>query len=379
MTASTEQVTVLRARAMLDVDAGVLRPHPVVFVRGETIDRVAYGPTATTPGDRVIDLGDCVLVPGLIDAHVHLAWAPQDGDELVQPGVTRQAADDARATLVAGFTTVRNLGSTSGADLLLRDAIARGEVVGPTILAAGAGLGSPGGACDLVFGGEAVASDAAGFTMRTEQVIAAGADVVKVCTGGGVIAEDGLASPDLTVEHVRAIVEAARRRGRVVAAHAQGEAAIDVALDGGAASIEHGGFISTRLAERMRRTGVWLVPTLYRLELTGAPSGEAQRQHFAAAARAGVPIAFGTDATVIPHGTNARELGVLVRLGLSPLEAIRTATSNAAALLGRGDIGAIAAGTRADIIATADDPLGDVGTLERVMFVMRGGTIHVRR
>jgi imidazolonepropionase-like amidohydrolase len=368
----------LRAGALLDVDSGELRQHPVVVVRGNTITAVSFGTTETPPGAEVIDLGDAVLMPGLIDAHVHLAWAPREGDVLVQPGITRQAADDARATLFAGFTTVRNLGSTNGADLLLRDAIARGEIVGPTILAAGAGLGSPGGACDLVFGGEAVASDAAGFAMRAEQVITAGADVVKVCTGGGVIAEDAKASPDLTVEHVRAIVAASNARGRKVAAHAQGTAAIEVAIDGGVASIEHGGFISSNLADKMQRLGVWLVPTLYRLEFTEAASGEAQRQHFAAAVRAGVPVAFGTDAPVIPHGTNAREFDVLVRLGLSPLDAVRAATTNAAALLGRPDIGSLATGSRADIIAAAGHPLRDVGELEHITYVMCGGRTCVR-
>lgn len=162
-----------------------------------------------------------------------------------------------------------------------------------------------------------------------------------------------------------------------MAAHAQGEAAIEVAIDGGVASIEHGAFISTRLAERMRRNGVWLVPTLYRLEFTEAASGETQRRHFAEAVRAGVPVAFGTDATVMPHGRNAREFEVLVRLGVSPLDAIRSATTNAAALLGRGDLGALATGRRADIIALPGDPRRDVTLLERVAFVMRGGRTYL--
>jgi len=369
-----QPLTVIRAKAMLDVRAGVMREHPNVLVRGDRIASVSFGTKFKLPaGAKVIDLGDAVLLPGLIDAHVHLAWAPADGDELVKPGINKQAANDARATLRAGFTTVRDLGSTKHADLLLRDAIARGELEGPRILAAGPGLGAPGGACDVVFGGEAVATDAAGFAKRTEEVIAAGADVVKVCTGGGVVAAGPNAKADLTVEQVQAIVDVARKHGLKVAAHAQGEKAIEVAVDGGVASIEHGGFITPRVAEKMRSKNVVLVPTLYRLTLRNAPTRETQEKMFADAMKAGVPIVLGTDATVIPHGENAHEFAVLVRLGMSPLDAIRAATTNAAKLLGRDDIGEIAKSKRADLIAVSGDPLRDITTLEHVTFVMKDG------
>ncbi|HWW60528.1 MAG TPA: amidohydrolase family protein, partial [Thermoanaerobaculia bacterium] len=309
---------------------------------------------------------------------VHLAWKPSATDALAQPGISKQAADDARTTLLAGFTTVRDLGSTGRADLLLRDAIARGELPGPRMLAAGPGLGAPGGACDVVFGGEAVAKDAAGFARRVEEVIAAGADVVKVCTGGGVIPARTNPKADLTAREVKAIVAAARAHGRKVAAHAQGEAAIEAAIDGGVSSIEHGGFITARLAKKMKQKRIFLVPTLYRLELAKSPMRDALEKSFVDALAAGVPVALGTDATVIPHGDNARELATLVRLGMSPIEAIRAATTNAATLLGRNDIGVLAKGKRADIIAVDADPLRDVTALQHVTFVMKDGKVHLK-
>jgi len=392
LAALSEPVTVIRARAMLDVRGGVLRERPVIVVRGDRIESVSFGAKKAPRGATVIDLGDAVLLPGLIDAHVHLAWKPSPQDELAVPGVSKQAADDARTTLLAGFTTVRDLGSTGRADLLLRDAIASGKLTGPRMLAAGPGLGAPGGACDQVFGGEATASDEAGFVARVEEVIAAGADVVKVCTGGGVVPVNPKPRNDLTAAQVRAIANAAKGHGRKLAAHAQGPDAINAAVDGGAASIEHGGYIDVTLAKKMREKNVWLVPTLYRLDFVvdnavqnKAPNAatlqtarDTMQRQFTEAWKAGVPVAFGTDATVIPHGTNARELSTLVRLGMPPLEAIRAATTNAATLLGIADVGELAAGKRADIIAVAADPLRDVTTLERVRFVMHDGRVVER-
>jgi len=380
---------VIRARAMLDVRGGTLRERPVIVVRGDRIESISFGAKKAPAGATVIDLGDAVLLPGLIDAHVHLAWKPSPQDELAVPGVSKQSADDARATLLAGFTTVRDLGSTGRADLLLRDAIASGKLSGPRMLAAGPGLGAPGGACDQVFGGEATASDEMGFVTRVEQVIAAGADVVKVCTGGGVVPVNPKPRNDVTASQVHSIAEAARRRGRKLAAHAQGPDAINAAIDGGAASIEHGGYIDATLAKKMRDKNVWLVPTLYRLDFVvdnavenKAPNAAAlqtardtMQKQFTEAWKAGVPVAFGTDATVIPHGTNAREFAVLVRLGMPPLEAIRAATTNASALLGIDDIGELAPGKRADIIAVHGNPLRDVSVLEMTAFVMHDGKV----
>ncbi|HEX8171539.1 MAG TPA: amidohydrolase family protein [Thermoanaerobaculia bacterium] len=381
--AAADSTTVIRAAAMLDVRSGVLRAHPTIVIRGDRITAIRFDGKAPRNA-KVIDLGDAVVLPGLIDTHVHLAWKPSPTDELALPGISKQAADDAKATLLAGFTTVRDLGSTGKADLLLRDAIARGALVGPRMLAAGPGIGAPGGACDRVFGGEAVAADAAQATQRVGEVIAAGADVVKICTGGGVIATNPNPKADMTADEVRAIVAAAKKSHRSVAAHAQGPQAIEAAVAGGVASIEHGGYLDLRLAQMMAKRGTYLVPTLYRVtfSIDNAPQNEALKKarelleaSFRNAVAARTPIAFGTDATVIPHGMNAREFAVLVRLGMTPAEAIRAATINAAALLGRSDLGELARGKRADIIAVSGSPLADVTTLERVAFVMHDGRV----
>ena len=370
----------IRAGALVDVEAGVVRRNPLVLVKGDRIVSVSYG-TAAPRGVKLIDLGDAVLLPGLIDAHVHLAW---QGSTTIN--------DDAKTTLQAGFTTVRNLGSTGRTDLALRDAIARGEVEGPRMLAAGPGIGAPGGACDRVFGGEAVAKDTAEFAQRAEEVIAAGADVVKVCAGGDVIPRDPGERADVTAEQLRAIVEVAARHGKKVAVHAQSEPAIRAAVEAGVASIEHGGYITPELAQQMRAKHIYLVPTLARLdfvvenaEKNKAPNAAtlAKRRdtlgaRFTDAVKAGVEVALGTDATVLPHGQNARELATLVRLGMSPMDALRAATVNAADLLGRTDVGSIATGKRADLIAVATNPIADITTVQNVRFVMKDGRVVKR-
>jgi imidazolonepropionase-like amidohydrolase len=329
-------------------------------------------------------------MPGLIDAHTHLAWAAPAG--AAPAGAALPGTDEAHTTLMAGFTTVRNLGSTGRADILLRDAIAKGSVPGPRMLAAGPGIGAPGGACDQVFGGEAVARPETDLAALVERLIEGGADVIKVCAGGGVISSQPGAA-ELSRAQLAAIVAAAHRRGRKVAVHAQGPEAIANAVAAGVDSIEHGAFVDEAGAREMKRQGIVLVPTLYRLDwaleqaraaaepaparvaaLTKARD-EAQA-HVRRAIALGVPVALGTDATVFPHGLNARELAVLAGLGLSPSRAVRAATLDAARLLGlEREVGAIAPGLRADLIAVDGDPLLDLRALEKVRFVMKDGQV----
>jgi imidazolonepropionase-like amidohydrolase len=383
---------VVRATRLLDVESGQWIAPAIVVVSGERIVEVRTdeaGPAAR--GSEVIDLGDASLLPGLIDAHVHLAW--DTGAVSSADGAAPAGAEAARATLYAGFTTVRNLGSTGRADLRLRDAIDRGEVVGPRMLAAGPGLGAPGGVCDQVFGGEGAITGAEEARERVEELVAAGADVIKLCAGGAVVPGPGdETATDLPPETIRAIVETAHARGLKVAAHAQGQAAIAAAAGAGVDSIEHAGLLDPETVDLLRARAVALVPTLYRLDWLldqsagqSAPAGSAARLREArdrardgvrlAIAR-GVEIVVGTDATVFPHGLNAREISVLVDLGLSPLEAIRSATIRAAELLGWSDrVGSVAPGKLADLIAVDHDPLADVAVLERVRFVMKGGRV----
>jgi imidazolonepropionase-like amidohydrolase len=380
--------TVVRAARLLDVRGGTYVSDAMVIVQGERI--VAADAAASLkipPGASVVDLPRLTLLPGLVDAHVHLAWGRP------QPGAPLPGADDARRTLQAGFTTVRNPGSTGGADLALRDAIERGALEGPRVLAAGPAVGAPGGTCDNVFAGEARAAGASQVRERARALLDAGADVLKLCAGGGVMATAADAgSTEYGEAEIRAAVEEAHGRGRKVAAHAQGPRAIASAVRAGVDSIEHGAWIDEPSAALMKERGVFLVPTLYRLDWQienavargAAPDAvrrlrDARREtqaHVRRAIALGVPIAFGTDATVYPSGLNAREFAVLVELGMTPLDAIRSATLGAARLLGLQDqIGAVEPGMYADLVGVEGDPLSDVRTLEKVRFVMKAGRV----
>ncbi len=384
---------VIKAARLLDVDGGRWIERPAVVISGERVVSVRdqAAAAAAAGAAQVIDLGDASLLPGLIDAHVHLAWGAATARPSAGPDMP--GAAEARATLLAGFTTVRNLGSTGGADLRLRDAIAQGVVPGPRMVVSGPGLGSAGGVCDQVFNGEGVIRGIEEARARVERLVADRVDVIKVCAGGQVVPGPAdRTATELSLDELRAVVEAAHERGLRVAAHAQGPAAIVAAVEAGVDSIEHAGLLDRETIERMLARGTVLVPTLYRLdwlleqsEERGAPpaalarlreSRDRARAGLAEAIARGVPIALGTDATVFPHGLNARELAVLVDAGVSPIEAIRAATTRAAALLGWSDrVGSVAPGKLADLIAVDGDPLTDVTVLERVRFVVQGGRV----
>ena len=387
--AAADDMVLLRAGRLLDVEAGLVRKDQVVLVKAGRIVAAGDIRFKLPAGTRVIDLGEALLMPGLVDAHTHLAWAPRAG---AAAGPALPGTAEARTTLMAGFTTVRNLGSTGRADILLREAIAAGRAAGPRMLAAGPGIGAPGGACDQVFGGEAVAAPGVDLGAMVDRLVAGGADVIKLCAGGGVVASQP-GTAELSREQIAAIVTAAHRHRRKVAAHAQGPEAIANAVAAGVDSIEHGAFLDEAAAREMKRRGTVLVPTLYRLDwaleqaraaadtpaarLASLTQARAEAHaHVRRAIALGVPLALGTDATVFPHGLNARELAVLVELGLSPADAVRAATVHAARLLGlEGEVGALANGRRADLIALDGDPLRDVRALERVRFVMKDGQV----
>ena len=395
-----QQPVVVRAARMVDVAKGELTSPAVVVVTNGRI--VSVGSGGVPAGAPTIDLGDLTLLPGLIDAHTHLTgdiqgdWVTRSVRELPADAALR-GARNARTTLLAGFTTVRDVGAGGFADVSLMKAIDAGFVLGPRMIPSAHALGITGGHCDDTGWApgvnelgpkEGVADGVDEVAKAVRYQIKHGAKVIKVCATAGVLSfEAGLGAQQLSDAELLAIVQEAARHGLKVAAHAHGTEGIKAAVRAGVASIEHGSMIDDEAAELMKRRGTYLVPTAYLLttfkfESLPPPIAAkakqvvplAQESH-RRAFRAGVKIAFGTDAAVYPHGDNAREFAVYVGYGMRPADAIRTATVNAADLLGVSDRGLIAPGRLADLIAVRGNPLEDVRVLEQVPWVMKGGVV----
>jgi len=396
---------VIHAAKLLEVKAGKTVADQAIVIEGDKI--VSVGPMAQvqrSTSDRLIDLPNATVLPGLIDAHTHLTGDPRNiGYQSLGisiPRATLTGARNGRLTLEAGFTTVRNVGAQGYSDVALRDAINAGDISGPRMLVSGPALGITGGHCDedlLPFEyhatAEGVADGVEGVQHKAREVIKYGADLIKICATGGVLSKgDNPQASQYTLEEMKAIVADAHRLGRKVAAHAHGAQGILWASQAGVDSIEHGSYIDDAAIAEMKKNGTYLVPTLYLGDWFIEHAAEnhvpdfllvkakavmpAARKNVAHAFASGVKVAFGTDAAVYPHGLNAREFAVMVKLGLTPLQAIQAATVNAADLLGWSDkIGGIDPGKWADIIAVDGDPLQDVTTLEHVKFVMKGGAV----
>jgi len=389
----------LRAARWLDVAAGQIRAQAVVVVQDGRITSVGGEIPA---GARTVDLGDVTLLPGLIDAHTHLTgdlegdWVTRDVRELPADAALR-GARNAKRTLEAGFTTVRNVAAGGFADIALMKAIDAGLVPGPRMIASAHALGITGGHCDatgwapgILEGGpeEGIVDGVDAAIRGVRYQIKHGARVIKICATAGVLSFDAtVGAQQLSDDEIRAIVEETGRHGLKVAAHAHGTQGILAAVKAGVASIEHGSMLNDEIIALMKKKGTYLVPTAYLLtamplDLLPPPIAAkakqiiplAQESH-RQAIKAGVKIAFGTDAAVYPHGVNAREFAVYVGYGMTPIEAIRTATSGAADLLGVGDRGTIAPGQLADLVAVPGDPLKDIKVMERVSFVMKGGVV----
>lgn len=406
-TAAEPPSIVLRAAGLLDVDAGrVVRPGLVV-VQGERI--VAVGGEAPA-GAEVIELGELVLMPGMIDCHVHLTLDNANFRmTVVQDGAADSALKAARnavTTLRAGFTTVRNAGTPHPnpelVDVALARAIEAGRAEGPRIVAAGHPLSITGGHIDpamalgmapgiLEVGPESGVADGVEEVVRAVRYqIKHGAQVIKVAATAGVMSLEGsVGAQQYSAEELVAIVEEASRHGVAVAAHAHGTEGILAAVEAGVASIEHGSLLDEPTIARMKAKGTFLVPTtrltdvLDRSTLPPIVRAKAEdllpkaRASLSRAIAAGVRIALGTDAPLVPHGRNAEEIGAMVERGMTPLAALRAATVDAAELLRTPDRGRIAAGLLADLVAVPGDPLADVHVTERVAFVMKGGKVVV--
>ena len=397
-------VTVIHAGHMLDVKTGRTLNDVWVVIDG---DKIVRADTGAVPAANIIELPNATLLPGLIDAHTHITSDPNFGYQELGISVPKEAltgAKNARITLEAGFTTIRNVGARGYADIALRDAIDEGMVPGPRIIASGPPLSITGGHCDnnlLPYEYHAQSDGAAdgveAVQHKVREIIKYGADVIKVCATGGVLSKgDDPRASQYTLEEMKAIVTDAHRLGRKVAAHAHGAQGILWASEAGVDSVEHGSYMDDAAIQMMKSKGTYLVPTLYlgdwmtenatRIGLPEMYAGKMRtiipvaRANIKKAFDAGVKVAFGTDAAVYPHGLNAREFAVYVKLGMTPLQAIQTATVNAADLLGWSDrIGSLEAGKFADIIAVNGDPTKDVTLLENPVFVMKNGVVYKQK
>jgi imidazolonepropionase-like amidohydrolase len=405
----------LKAARLFDGKSKVLVANGVVIVQGDKI--VDAGSNLPIPqGAQVIDLGDATLSPGFMDAHTHLT-ADFSGNynqrrlEQVDLNVSEQAiiaTKYARATIEAGFTTVRDLGSRfvgskEFVDVALRNAINKGVVPGPRMLVATYGIGATGGHFDatagfrdMLFGHEpdwsdgiADGPDAIRKAVRFE--IKNGADVIKAAVSGGVLSlTDEVDTPQFTPAEIAALVDETHRLRKKVAVHCHGDQAGRDAIEAGVDSIEHGSFLKPETLQLMKTKGTWLVPTLMAsewimgkldqyplvLQAKAKAATAARSEMFRNAVKLGVKIGLGTDAAVYPHGQNAKEFKLMVDLGMSPIEALRAATSSDADLLGiSAKVGTLEKGKLADIIAMPGDPTTDITTTERVSFVMKEGKI----
>jgi imidazolonepropionase-like amidohydrolase len=399
---------VIRAARLFDGRSDRLVAPGVVVVQGNRI--LATGAAAAIPaGAQVIDLGNATLLPGLIDAHTHITfelsgdWRKDELDFIKKPlpELAIRSAVYARRTLLAGFTTIRDMGSDEQLDVGLRNAIQQELVPGPRILASVAAIGATGGHCDVNgYRPGALAKDSSlgvadgpdAIRAKVRQMVKLGADVVKVCASGGVLSEtDDVDSPQLTEAELGALVEEAHALRRRAAAHSHGATAAKRAVRAGIDSIEHGSFLDEEALELMKKRGTALVPTLMALEISdrlekgGAPPKVVEKarqakasihQSFRRAVQKGVRIGFGTDSAVTPHGENAREFRYMVEGGMRPIDALRAATGANAELLALPEVGTLEAGKLADVVAVPGDPTQDIGAMQKVLFVMKDGAVY---
>jgi imidazolonepropionase-like amidohydrolase len=405
-----QELVAIRAGRLVDVERGEVRRDQVILVRGERIEAIQPAAARLPAGARVIDLTRHTVLPGLIDAHAHLIGEVGLADVLLP--LQRSGAQEAltgvrnaRATLLAGFTTVRDVGTYRAfVDVALRDAIVAGTVPGPRMAVAGAyvtvstgGGEVVGAANDVTVPPEfrvGVANSADEVRARVRALLNGGADFIKIIATGAVLAlgtKPGVS--EYTEAEIRAAVDQAAEYGTYVTAHAHGAEGIKRAVRAGVRSIEHGSLMDDDAIALMKERGTWLVADIYNGDYIATvgreqkwpedylrkndETTEAQRVGFRKAVAAGVKIAYGTDSGVYPHQFSTRQLPYMVRYGMTPMQAIRSATLSAAELMGWEDrVGSLAAGKYADIIAVEGDALADLGRFAQVRFVMKGGVVH---
>lgn len=395
-------VTYLSADRLIDVENGRVIESPLVTIDGNRI--VSVLPDATPP-EGAIRLQGATLLPGLMDMHVHLTGsADQHGYRRLARTAVRSAitgVKNARTSLDAGFTTMRNLGAQGYADVALRDAINDGDVPGPRLFVSGPAIGITGGHCDnnlltheFDAKGGGVADGPWGVRAKVRENLKFGADLIKLCATGGVMSkgtEPG--AQQLALEEMQAAVAEARNRGVIVAAHAHGTEGIKAAIRAGVNSVEHASFLDSEAIRLAKKHGTVLSMDIYVTEYILSEGekagilpeslekerrvGSRQRESFREAVDAGVKMVFGSDAAVYPHGENPRQFSRMVEFGMTPLQALQAATINSAELLGQQEnLGSIREGKLADIVAVPGNPLEDIGVMEKVQFVMKDGTVY---
>ena len=404
----------IRCGTLIDGIGDAPYPHMLVIIRDGRITEVTPDPGRRASAAArlpVLDLDEFTCLPGLIDMHTHLTDRPEDTADLrvyfsrTEAQTLRQSTENAAATLLAGFTTVRNVGTyVAGSDVELRDGINRGEYEGPRMQVSGPYLTIPHGGGDLDVPGfrepnnksrfhAGVARGPDEFREKAEENIANGADLLKVIASGAVLAYGGVpGAPEMTQDEIAAVVETAHAADRKVAAHAHGAESIRMAIDAGVDTVEHASYLDDAGIADALRHHVALSMDVYNgdyIDTEGRrqhwpeeflrknrETTEIQRQAFTKAVKAGVPVVFGTDAGVYPHGLNARQFRIMVERGMTPMKAIKSATSLAAEFMGwRDRIGAIDVGGFGDLIAVRGDPLEDISALERVSVVVKGGLL----
>ncbi len=404
-------LTVVKAAHVVDPKAGtVLQNQAIIIDRGHVKSIVAAADLAKSlPADakvQTVDLGNVTVLPGLIDCHTHVTGQPENFyEDIFRKSPIDEATTShiyARRTLLAGFTTIRNVGADNYTDFALKRAIDEGKVAGPRMLASGPALSATGGHGDLnrmspyvhIDGINGIADGIDAVRKKVRENVKYGADLIKILATAGVLSEEeSVGAPQYSLEEMKAAVDEAAMWGKKVAAHAHGTEGIKLAIKAGVASVEHCSFIDDEGIKLAIERGTYLVPDIYNDDYIlaeyakmGYPEniiakerlvGRTQRENFAKAVKAGAKIAYGTDSGVYPHGWNGKQFFHMVKWGMTPMQAIQAATTSAADLLGWQDkVGQLAPGFYADLIAVKGDPLADVTVLERVEFVMKAGEIY---
>lgn len=406
--AGTEAITVIKAGRLIDVAAGKVLTDQVIVIANDRVREVGAAAAVKVPaGATVIDLSSSAVLPGLIDTHTHVtadpSMPPYHGYGVSLPRTALKGAANARATLMAGITTMRDVGATGYTDVAVRDAINDGDIPGPRLFVSGPALGITGGHCDdnqlapeFKYESDGVANGVEGVRLGVRRNVKYGVDVIKYCGTGGVFSKgDTPGGQQYTVEEVTALIDEAHMHGRRVAVHAHGASGIKVAIRAGVDTVEHASLIDDEGLALAKQKGTFLSMDIYNTDYTQSEGpkrgeleeylrkdreiGELQRENFRKAVKAGIKLTMGTDAGVYPHGDNAKQLVIMVRYGMTPMQALQAATIVGADALGKkDDLGAIAPGKFADIIAVAGDPLADVAEMQRVKFVMKGGVVYRR-